>query len=316
MVVSEERHLRFWWVNHKQTVIEEVTGGFLWAPFQEANGNRSQFYDNLKIASPGDKVVSYTNGLVGHLGTVSGFALPSRKPAKHSRIDSDWSEIGWLLPVAWTKLRSPFSVREQKEHLESLWPQKYSPIRPSTGTGNQKAYLCEISSPLFDFVTSKSKTSKDTKPQADVVREAAADFDLDADLRTESRGISVSRLGQQKWRRRVIAIEPKCRVTGIDLDFLLIASHIKPWRCCLDAGERLDPNNGLMLSPTVDWLFDRGLITFLSGGQVSVSKRIRADLISKLSIGDLDTMNIGSFSEEQSKYLNFHNNRVFIDAQP
>jgi hypothetical protein len=37
--------MRFWWVNHKQTARQELSGGYLWSPKTEARGTRSQFYD-------------------------------------------------------------------------------------------------------------------------------------------------------------------------------------------------------------------------------------------------------------------------------
>ena len=51
----------------------------------------------------------------------------------------------------------------------------------------------------------------------------------------------------------------QCIVTGIDIHELLVASHIKPWRVC-DNKERIDTENGLLLSLSMDRLFDGGLI--------------------------------------------------------
>ncbi|WP_197086911.1 hypothetical protein [Bradyrhizobium sp. LTSPM299] len=54
--------VKYWWVNHKQTMRQEIGGGYLWSPKEEANGSRSQFYDNMRIAAPGDPVLSYAGG--------------------------------------------------------------------------------------------------------------------------------------------------------------------------------------------------------------------------------------------------------------
>lgn len=48
----------------------------------------------------------------------------------------------------------------------------------------------------------------------------------------------------------------RCCVTGLDVAELLRASHIKPWARCESDDERLDVFNGLLLSPTMDALFD------------------------------------------------------------
>ena len=43
----------------------------------------------------------------------------------------------------------------------------------------------------------------------------------------------------------------------------LVASHTKPWRDSTNE-ERLDGENGLLLTPTIDHLFDKGFI-FIRG---------------------------------------------------
>jgi len=64
--------------------------------------------------------------------------------------------------------------------------------------------------------------------------------------------------------------------------------------------EKLDGCDGIMLSPHVDRLFDRGLISFEDDGTLKIS--------SKLPVGTLEqwglqsSMNVGPFSREQSVY--------------
>jgi hypothetical protein len=72
-------------------------------------------------------------------------------------------------------------------------------------------------------------------------------------------------------------VEVKCRITGVDRVEHLRASHCKPWRDSTDS-ERLDGENGLLLTPTIDHLFDRGFISFETGG------RLNKCLISRLSM--------------------------------
>src|SRR3546814_3413344 len=52
----------------------------------------------------------------------------------------------------------------------------------------------------------------------------------------------------------------------------LRASHIKPWSKCASGDERVDGNNGLLLSPTADHLFDRGWITFEDDGALEIGR--------------------------------------------
>jgi putative restriction endonuclease len=67
----------------------------------------------------------------------------------------------------------------------------------------------------------------------------------------------------------------KCCITGINTKELLIASHIIPWH--KDENNRLNPANGLCLSPLFDKAFDLGLLTVKPDYRVEVSTIIKRD---------------------------------------
>lgn len=112
-----------------------------------------------------------------------------------------------------------------------------------------------------------------------------------------------SRRGQGVFRDNVESREPKCRITGVSNPRYLRASHIKPWRKSSDI-EKIDGNNGLMLAPHVDFLFDRGFISFEDDGTLIVSTQIEDGALE--SWGMPTVMNVGVFSPEQAVYLKFH----------
>ena len=56
-------------------------------------------------------------------------------------------------------------------------------------------------------------------------------------------------------------------LSGVGKQELLIASHIKSWKDSEDY-ERTDINNGLLLNPTYDALFDKHLIGFEDSGRL------------------------------------------------
>lgn len=90
---------------------------------------------------------------------------------------------------------------------------------------------------------------------------------------TERSGLVTSRVGQGAYRKRIIhRWEYKCAVTNFNKLDILIASHIVPWSKASDH-ERLDVNNGLLLSPTYDALFDKHLITFDNNGKIQLSEK-------------------------------------------
>ena len=83
------------------------------------------------------------------------------------------------------------------------------------------------------------------------------------------------RIGQQRFRKLVLDLwGHKCVITGAAQ--FITASHIKPWSES-DNSERLDPFNGLALSPIYDKAFDVGLISFDDEGRILVSKRLARD---------------------------------------
>ena len=83
------------------------------------------------------------------------------------------------------------------------------------------------------------------------------------------------RENQPFFRRAILsAYENRCCVTGIDIEALLVASHIKPWADS-DSSEKLNPQNGLCLNALHDRAFDRGLISIMDDYTVVVSKQVR-----------------------------------------
>jgi putative restriction endonuclease len=144
--------MRYWWVNHKKTSRQEIAGGYLWSPRHEASGARSQFYENMRVAAPGDRILSFSGGLIRYVGIVLGYAVPAFKPAEFGATGEYWANDGWLLPVEWQQLPVPVYPKSQIAELGKLLPAKYSPIHPESGYGNQKAYLAEVSEPVFDLL--------------------------------------------------------------------------------------------------------------------------------------------------------------------
>ena len=126
--------------------------------------------------------------------------------------------------------------------------------------------------------------------------------------KTERKGLVTSRVGQGFYRQELIKkFDNKCAVTGINLEEILIASHIIPWRHSNDE-ERLDIENGILLSPLYDSLFDKNLISFQDNGDIIISKQIQdTELISLIDIN----ANI-KITEGMKKYLINHRSQLRI----
>ncbi|MDA9714229.1 HNH endonuclease [Prochlorococcus sp. AH-736-N10] len=119
---------------------------------------------------------------------------------------------------------------------------------------------------------------------------------------TERKGLVTSRVGQGKYRRKLIAkFQGKCAITKTNIEEILIASHIVPWRLSNDK-ERLDEDNGILLSPLYDALFDKHLISFQDDGTILISKSIKEkELISLINKKAKIEVNEG-----MKKYLEQH----------
>src|SRR5437016_5228704 len=88
----------------------------------------------------------------------------------------------------------------------------------------------------------------------------------------------------------------RCAVTNYSKKEILIASHIVSWKDSTNE-ERLDVDNGILLSPAYDALFDQRLISFENNGKI-----ILADSLIKTKYDS-----IGVTVREVIKHFSQHN---------
>jgi hypothetical protein len=289
----------------------------------------------MRAASPGDLVLSYADQTVKYVGRVAEFAITAPKPTEFGSTGAYWNNEGWWLPVFWTPLQQPVRPKVLIDLLRPLLPPKHSPIDPDSGSGYQSVYLASIPKGVFDLVVAGTAFDSDllargganslTFPVLNellddlVEKKVSADFQLEDTVR---KSVVQARRGQGKFRSNVEAVERACRLTGISNPTLLIASHIKPWRLCSSADERLDGMNGLLLTPDADLLFDRGFISFGNGGEVMVSPRVDREDLRRLGFrqlawdqfgfGEVTPWQTEAFAAAQCNYLSYHRSEIFV----
>lgn len=118
------------------------------------------------------------------------------------------------------------------------------------------------------------------------------------------------RIGQQRFRKLVLDMwSHKCAITGAGQ--FITASHIKPWSVS-DNSERLDPFNGLALSPVYDKAFDVGLISFNDEGKILISKRLEKDAV---LLGITGQERIKELNFFHKKYLSYHRQERFRPSE-
>jgi hypothetical protein len=123
-------------------------------------------------------------------------------------------------------------------------------------------------------------------------------------LATQRQALVNARLGQGGYRQRMLRIwGRRCALTGCDIECVLVASHAKPWRDSSNE-ERLDPYNGLLLSASVDRLFDQGLIAFDEQGRMLCSTALGCSDLA--SLGLKPAARLRQIHDRHKPYLQAH----------
>lgn len=301
--------MRYWWVNQNKTYRHEIDGGYLWAPQSGV-----WHHEILTELRPGDLVFSFRDTYISAIGVVQREAEGMIKPDFGGQGDN-WADLGWCVPTEFIELANPVKPSELMKLIDPLLPDKYSPIQAGTGRGNQ-IYLTEIPPRLGDLLFELSREDfsyiqDELAPSADSELEDSIQYEILAkgiqgDL--EKVQITKARRGQGIFRTNVRLIEHRCRLTGVENIKHLRASHIKPWKAS-DDSEKIDGNNGLLLSPHVDHLFDRGFITFKNTGDLIISKELNPIVLNQWSLSSIE--NVGAFNPRQAAFMEFHRDEVF-----
>jgi len=133
---------------------------------------------------------------------------------------------------------------------------------------------------------------------------------------TERHALMKARVGQGYFRDALIERWHGCSVTGCTDTSLLIASHIKPWSECVTRAERLSPDNGLLLTPNLDKLFDRGLITFSENVPYNMILSRKLGVTTRQALNVQPNTRLGRrVAEGMTPFLEYHRMNVFVDGK-
>lgn len=317
--------MTYWWVNQNRTFRQEVEGGYLWSPQTRSDGAYNQFYENMRLVSPGDVIFSFWDTRIQAVGLAKGTAFEAPQPETFGEAGRDWSTIGWQVRVSFTRIAREQQIRP-KDHmdgLEPLLPSKYSPLQ-ANGDGLQSVYLAEVPGPMAEAlihllqntgVPASVLTPSFDAEQAQAEQEHAIAKVIERApiTETERLALTTARLGQGRFREDVLRVHRRCPVTDVDNPDLLIASHIRPWSRCENNAQRVDPANGLALTPTVDYLFDHGWITFTDGGDLVRSPSLPESDFLALGLPSSVTLPSlsGAHGKRRSSYLEYHRAHIF-----
>jgi putative restriction endonuclease len=308
--------MNYWWVNQNQTYRHEVSGGYLWSPKVNTNGAANHFYDNMARVKPGDVIFSFCDTLIKAIGVATGVAQTATKPTEFGTVGDVWGSEGWYVPVEFKEIKNPIRPKDHIDALRPTLPAKYSPLQDG-GNGNQGAYLALVPASMASVLRRllSGQLEAATQVTQEIVEAAVADDEGESLLKgrtdipeTEKEQLIKARRGQGLFRSRVELLEAGCRITGVTERSHLRASHTKPWRDSSDF-EKLDGNNGLLLAPHIDHLFDRGYISFEDSGALLVSPQLSPEVLAAWHIAP--NMKTAAFTKAQATYLAFHREHIF-----
>jgi putative restriction endonuclease len=322
--------MRYWWVNQNQTFRQEIAGGYLWSPKRNANGGRNPFYESMREVAPGDLIFSFVDTRIVALGIAKSYCWECPKPVEFGSTGQNWENIGWRVNVSFVPLLNKIRPKDHMAVLRALLPDRYSPLQ-ANGNGIQSIYLTELSQDFAGVLT--GLIGEEARPLIEGSATVATvengkittgdDLDIwerrleeqvesDASVdETDREAIVRARRGQGLFKQRVMVIETRCRITGVENPSHLFASHCKPWRDSTN-DERLNGENGLLLTPSIDHLFDRGFIGFENSGNLIISPVAHKPSLQKMGVETNRQVNVGNFTEGQRHFLDYHRNAVLL----
>ena len=309
---------RFWWVNHSQTHRHEIDGSYLWFPRKLPNSKaRSESEKNTLRLSPGDTVFSFADGAIGAVGVILGTAREASRPLEFATVPRYATVTsGWVVPARFMSLSAPLRTADHMQDLGPVLPARHSPIL-NNGVANQHIFLVAVPSLLAATVRQllRGEVERIIGALMDAAGRGLAEDVAEASIQqrtdiapTQKSDLLKARRGQGVFRANVEIVEHSCRVTGVLDRRHLWATHIKPWCECND-GEKLDGFNGLLMSPHIAHLFDRGYISFSDDGELLVSQELNSVVLEKWHVQRARA--VGPFRPEQCYFLDYHRREVF-----
>ena len=278
----------------ERTALEIITqriGDLFFGVIEDSN--------NLGRVAPGDKVIFYAagkckfvgNATVEHVHADPKAGLPSHLQDRAKALAAG-TGIYFRSATMWDLF---IDTRKVVEHLA------FVPNKENWGASFQGT-IRRIEAQDFEFLMDREEEEE----AWEFVRNSFPYLE-----KTETERLAKLRVGQARFRRDVLEYwNEQCAVSGTRGANVLIASHIKPWAECSTAEDKLSHYNGLALSPTLNHLFDRGLVSFDStDGHIIVSSRLLPSQRASLSINNV--LRLSRIDPEHKPFLDYHLENVF-----
>ncbi|MCW7546279.1 HNH endonuclease [Aurantimonas litoralis] len=309
-----------WWVNLGQRFAAQKEASALWCPNQTVREDGSLtapawHWSAIEGVKAGEFIILCRHGYIEGLAIAREEAIENQEKPQGFTLDRRWHGSGWLLPVEFIE----FSKRRPRDELTSgLFRDrvKYMPVRnnPETGKGlGAQIYMTRLRESEGDILFSRAAMILDVERQGwldKAIRSDASVGNRPPPDETTRTAIVKARIGQGQFRQNLLELwNRRCCSTDLDIEQLLVASHIHPWSCASNE-ERLDPYNGLLLSAAYDAAFDKGLITLSDDGTWINAANLTDNQLASAGLGAMEFQRVEGLNEKHAKYLNRHRERA------
>lgn len=273
-------------------------GGYMWAPKIGARGQSQVHWSNMQQVKPGDLIFVGINGAIRATAEAETLAYEAARPDPK---DAEyWEADGWRLDVRFIDLETPLKYEDWVPDILDEMPERHSAFSQK-GHPNQ-GYLYALPNSVGEYLIGllKIERAEVFEPVQGVAPPNAGETERDV--------LGRARVGQGKFRADLLTIwDRRCAVSGVSHERMLRASHIKPWNSSNNE-ERLDPSNGLLLSPAYDAAFDAFLIGFDDTGKIFLAPDFAPEEAAKSGISI--NAQILNLNDRTRRYLDEHRSLI------
>lgn len=292
---------RYWWVNQGRTFKLAAEENCIWAPFTTKTNKKIFHWETMDSVQIDDIVFSYYKGEILSYNIVKKTSYKAERPFQDQTPNSLWKNIGRKVDLVYNLLEKPINIKDLITPLKPFLSLKHSPYDIKHAKANQ-GYLFEILPEVAEIIFNEINNSQGENVDEKIAISENKNIE-DNNEGGDKEAITKVRIGHDIFRKKVRSYwGEKCCVTHFQ-GGLLTASHIKPWRHS-NKKEKVDPDNGLLLSPSYNAAFDLNIISFDDDGCLLISNKISSNELEKIGIHE--KAKIKNLNDGHKKYLKFH----------
>jgi hypothetical protein len=294
--------MAYWWLNQNEDEIDFWDDDLIVVPRRDKLGKTAPGFAVAAEMKPGDLGFAFVGGDLEAVFAVVGAgeeevielgADGQRRPAR-------------VVPGHVVDLPSPLSFEALSALLRDALPIVDSPLQADNERAATRVFPLDegVARRLINALLMAEPVAGGALGDAMVAALGASERD---DPAVEA--LTLARLGAGPFGEEVFALwDGACAATGATSRALVQVTPIKPWVLASDE-ERLDPQNGLPLTPTWHVAFGGGLIAFEDDGRVLLARDLDPEDARKAGIDP--AFRLAVKGDRQAAYLAAHRAALF-----